>query len=819
MLMRSKPILSRFLLWIIIPMILVLSLGYGFLLQSLPQTEGVLYLEGLGSSVKITRDEHAIPHILASDDRDAFFALGYLHAQERLWQMDYKKRLGRGRLSEILGIEMLALDQFIRGHGMARAAKSALETMDESSLQVLEAYAAGINAWIDEGHQLPIEYYILDTEPEHWKPEDSILMIKLMALTLGPGHNQDLNFDLLVKELGIDKANEISPNVNTNSNAAGEISASSVTSNDLHKSLIALNDKLLRQFHVREESILGSNAWAVSGEHTTSGLPLLASDPHMSLEMPSVWYLAEIQGNRLHVTGATFPGSPVVTMGRNDSVSWGITNMMPDAVDLYVERINPLNPNQYEVDGQWVDMEIEEQLIHVKSATPSFLTDPIPPVEWQVRRTRNGPLISDAIGRVDTPLALRWTILNKEDKTFQSFLKMNYSEDLASFQTALEDYTAPGVNIIYADADNNIAHFAAGKLPIRKNSDGRLPVPGWNSEYDWNGYIPFDAMPHNINPSQGYVISANNKNHPDDYPYIISNSWGAPYRAIRIEQVIRGYLDSGKKIEVRDFVALQGDNYSLQAAELLPFLRNLPTKTSKQEMVIEQLKGWDGVISGESEPAALYEVWLRHFNSLLLSDDLNGSLLNEERGNQLQGMISRLKPKLLKNLLNNSQYLKYNWCDQINTPAQESCDDLALIALDMAINDLDGTFGFGEEWGDIFETYLPHPVLSNNQLLDVIFSRSIPGSGDRFSVKRSDWVYTVENGYRSGLAAAYRQVIDFSDENLSGFINSTGQSGHLMSKHYDDNIVPFDQMKLWPMHTGGKQKPGRESKLTLEPVK
>lgn len=815
--MKSSPILSRLIIWVIFPSILIGAIGFYFLLQALPTTEGVIKLSGLNDHVTVTRDENAVPHIVANTDNDAFFAMGYMHAQDRMWQMNYKRRIAQGRLSEILGVEALSMDKFMRAYGLVRAAKSALEHLDEQSLTVLQMYSEGVNAWIREGNVLPIEFHILDTKPELWKPEDSILMIKLMALTLGPNHEEELFFDMLVKEVGLEKANEIHPNLNPNNPAASEVYYENLAFNNLQKDLIALNNQLQQSFKTGGELSVGSNAWAVSGKYTKSGLPLLAGDPHLLTEAPSLWYLAHMKGERLNVTGATFPGAPVVLMGRNESVSWGITNMYPDAIDLYMERTNPANPNQYEKNGQWVDIEIEEQLIHIKSAGPSFLTQPIPPIKWQVRRTQHGPLISDAIGQVSTPLAIKWTALDEVDKTFKSFLDMNYAQGLASFQSAIEDYKAPAVNIIYADKENNIALFAVGKIPIRKKGNGRRPVPGWNSDYEWDRYIPFDEMPHNINPAEGYVINANNKNHADDYPYIISTSESPPYRYNRIKEVIVDSIKSGKKFEVEDFINLQGDNTSLQARELLPFLQSLPVKSEDQKELIAKLKEWDGVLSGPSDASAIYSIWLKHFNSLLLTDDLYGSMLSDERSSVLLTNIERIRPLLLIKVVQKSPDIKHDWCDQINKKEHETCEDLGLIALDETIKELSRIAGFSKKWEDINEVYLPHQPLSMT-FFDSIFSLSIEGQGDRFGVNRADWSYSREHGYRVIGGAGYRQVIDFSEENLSGFINNTGQSGHLLSKHYDDNVLAFKQLKLRPMSLANTSSEKR-SVLYLEPIK
>ncbi|KZN66277.1 penicillin acylase family protein [Pseudoalteromonas luteoviolacea] len=819
MLMHSHPILSRFIFWVIMPIILTIGIGYFYLSQSLPQKQGVIRLEGLTAPVKVVRDEHAIPHITAETDHDAFFSLGYLHAQDRLWQMNYKRRVAQGRLSEILGIDSLGADQSIRAFGLVRAAETALESLDEPAIKVLERYAAGVNAWIAEGHTLPSEFYIFDTKPEPWTPVDSLLMIKLMSFNLGPNYTIETNFDLLVKQVGLEKANEIVPNVNAKNSKAIDIYAGSEADSGIQMSLLALNEQLQKEHKTAGEVAVGSNAWAVSGEHTESGLPLLAGDPHLFIEMPSIWYLANIKGDRLHVTGATFPGTPLVFMGHNQSVSWGITNMFPDAVDVFVERVNPANQNQYEVDGEWVDMEVEEQLIYIKPDFPSFLTNPIGPIEWQVRRTRNGPLISDAIGRVERPLAIRWTALDNTDKTFQSYLGMNYAQGLDGFTEALKDYKAPAVNIIYADKDNNIASFAAGKLPIRRGGNGRLPVPGWVSDYQWERYIPFDEMPHVINPEEGYVISANNQNHPDDYPYIIANLWSPTYRLERITEVLQGHIDAGHKMTVQDFVTLQGDTESVQVREVLPFIQNLPVTTDEQKDAIEKLKSWDGVIAGDSVATTIYQAWSKHFNHLLLSDDLRGSLLYQHQGDQVQTYITRLKPTLMNQLIHKSPDIKFDWCDRINTENHESCEDLGLIALDDAIDELNRTVSLSKEWGDINEVHFSHPTFGHDSFFSDFYNRSIGGNSDRFSVNRADWMYWEGFGYRVISAAAYRQVIDLSDENKSGFINGTGQSGQVLSEHYDDNIVPFKQLQLRPMHRDQSNQSGSELTLTLEPAK
>lgn len=813
--MRSHPLLFRFLIWVVAPLLVLLAYGYSSLQKSLPQEEGVVSLSGIESSVKVVRDKNSIPHIFAANDYDAYFALGYVHAQDRLWQMNFAIRLATGRLSEILGRESLQSDKFMRTLGLKRASESALKSLDEHSIKVLESYTEGVNAWLKEGHTLPLEFQLLDVEPELWQPVNSITLVKLMAYNLGGPLNfgNELTLSALIKEVGVARANELMPNVNAE--RFSDIEAVAQLDEGVIQGLLAQNNLMQPQFNLGGEGT-GSNAWAVSGKYTQSGLPLLASDPHLGLEIPAIWYLAEIKGDRVSVTGATYPGAPIVLMGRNESIAWGTTNMLADAQDLYVVRTNPLDDNQYEVDGQWFDMEVEEEVIHVKSDFPQFLTDPIPAVKWQVRKTRHGPLISDAMGRVDRPLAFRWSALEKQDKTFQSFLNVNYASDWNSFKSAFDGYVAPAMNFIYADQKGDIGLFAAGSIPIRHHSNGRLPVPGWSSRYEWDGYIPNEALPHQLNPEHGYVSNANNKNHSEDYPYLISNVWAVPYRAERINKTIQGFIDQGKKITAQDFIALQGNVDSLQTKQLLPFFISLTPHNAQQQSAIDTLKGWDGVISGQSQEAVIYEVWLRHFNTLLISDELRGNILHEARGNDLQSFVTRLKPTFISSVVNNSNAVQFNWCDRTNTEKTETCEELALMALDGAIDEIHRQIGKGATWGEVHESYFPHLVFTNMQLLNSIFDRDIEGSGDRYTVNSGNWGYTEDHGYRTVSTGNYRQVIDLEDNTKGGFINSTGQSGNVISDHYDDNIVPFKHLQLWPMSLDTDNQ--SVSTLILEPA-
>ena len=359
----------------------------------------------------------------------------------------------------------------------------------------------------------------------------------------------------------------------------------------------------------------------MSGSRTTTGLPMLANDPHLSASIPSIWYLAEIQGDQVHAIGATFPGLPAIVIGHNERVAWGVTNVGPDTQDLYIERINPANPNQYEVDGKWQDMAVVEETIVVDGEEQ--------PLHWAARSTRHGPLISD-VTTTGAPVALRWAALDPGDTTMDAFMGLNYAANWEQFVDALRLYISPSQNVVYADVDGNIGYYAPGRIPIRAaGHDGMLPVSGWDSSAEWTGYIPFDRLPHTYNPPAGFVATANNRVVGPDYPYLISNDWAPPYRAQRITDLIEQF-SAGDKISVDDMAAIQADRTSLQVPELLPFLLSVPPADDRQRQAIAYLQDWQGELALDSVAAAIYESWMLHLERAIFEDDLRGDLYRRD---------------------------------------------------------------------------------------------------------------------------------------------------------------------------------------------
>ena len=784
-------------LLVILALVILIPLGgYFWLRTSLPLTSGMVRVDGLDGRVEIVRDRWGVPHIYASTDHDAMFGLGYAHAQDRLWQMEMNRRIGAGRLSEVLGEATLSIDKFQRTLGYYRAVATDYAALSERSRTTLDAYAAGVNAWLAEGHTLPPEFLLLGFEPGPWHPYDSLVWEKMMSWDLGGDYDLELLRQQLVQAVGPERTAQLLPPYPAD---GVDILASSdlAIAPDSAAAIFAI-DRALEQHFARGGRESGSNNWVVGGERTASGLPLLADDPHLGTSIPAIWYLAEIQGDTVHAIGATFPALPAIVIGHNEEIAWGVTNVGPDVQDLYVERINPANPNQYEVDGAWEDMTVVEELIYVDGEEE--------PIRWAARSTRHGPLISD-VSDTGAPLALRWAALDPGDTTMDAFLGLNYAADWEDFLAAQRLFVTPSQNFVYADRGGNIGYIAPGRIPIRaEGHNGMTPVPGWASEYEWQGYIPFEELPMTYNPAAGYVATANNRVIGDDYPHLLSNDWAPPFRAERIVEMIEE-LSGRAPLTVDDMAAIQGDRTSTQTRTLLPFLTSLTGQDERQQQAIDLLTNWNGELGLESTAAAVYSAWLMHLERAMFEDDLRARLYAE--------MSDRANPLFMQNVLDDPA-LAAVWCDNVlSTPAEE-CADTALTALDQALDDLTERLGANMNdwrWERLHITQYPHNPFSQVSYLKGIFHRTIANGGDRYTVNVAP--VRLSEPYVQTHAPGYRHIIDLADLNNSRFIITTGQSGNVLSSHYDDLIRPHRDVEYVPMTFGRENVQG--DVLTLEP--
>jgi penicillin G amidase len=782
--------------WIAVPVVLLLALSLWYFRQSLPLLEGRVRLPGLSEAVRIITDENGVPHIFARRDRDALFALGYAHAQNRMWQMELQRRIGQGRLSEILGKSQLPTDELMRTLGLYRVARENLQHLDATSRATLEAYCAGVNAWLAQGHVLPVEFQLLGLRPEPWKPEDSLLQIKLLAWSLDRNYRLELAFSSLTRSLGVQRARQLRGNYPKQS-----VLVTGRSAPPAHNiaSMLALIDRTDHMLRLAGEAA-GSNAWVISGRYTESGRPILANDPHLKTQLPSIWYLAELQGDKLHVCGATIPGLPWVITGHNETIAWGVTALDADTQDIFLERMNLDNDNLYEVDGRWEAVSVATERINIRADFPEILHQDVAPVMWAARSTRHGPLISDALGRIDSPMALQWPALKADDLSYSAFLAIDYARDWSAFKQALAIYTAPTLNFVYADTSGNIGYVAAGEVPIRKSGDGSLPVPAWTSQFDWVGVIPRSALPDSFNPPSGYIVTANNKIHDDGYPYFISRDWAPGYRADRITQLITDEIKTGRKLTVPDVIHMQGDEKNLQAAQVLRLFLSVSPRAPQERRALKYLRDWNLQADEHSVGASIYHAWLRRFCGSLLEEAMKVDTLYSERDHG--SAYDRIFPQFLSELAAGRMQ---EWCDIPDTAKVESCTDRALSSLDAALKDLAQIGGRemdGWQWGEIHRAYYPHSLFTNIRILDQIFDRSIPHGGDAYTVDVAPSVLSKGKGFLDEAGASYRQVIDTADFGRSRFINNTGQSGNIFSRHYDDFVRRHQKLSLVPMTFG-----------------
>jgi penicillin amidase len=763
--------------------VVLLAGAWLYLRQSLPQTQGEVRLAGLAAPVEVMRDRYGIPHIFAASLEDASFALGYAHAQDRLWQMEMSRRIAAGRLAEILGAGALETDRFLRTLGVRRAAEANLRQLDAVTRKLLDAYAAGVNAFLATDPVLPPEFWLTGARPEPWSPVDSVGWVKMMAWDLGGNWRSELLRMHLAKTLPMARINQFLPPY------PGEQAPVLPDLKELYETL-GRDAVQLARFAPDNEG-LGSNNWVVSGERSASGKPLLANDPHLGLTAPPVWYFAHLSAPGMNVIGATLPGVPGVTLGRNERIAWGFTNTGPDVQDLYIEKLDasggylaPDGPRQFQ---------IIEETIKVKGAEPEKL---------HVRISRHGPVISDVVrsAKDDAPrghvIAFAWTALAEDDRTVQSALGMARARDWNGFLAAARDFESPQQNMVYADVDGNIGFVAAGRVPIRKPANdlkGMAPAPGWLAKYDWDGYIPFEQLPRSFNPLSGAVVTANHRITPPGYAPFISSEWQPPYRADRIQQL----LDATPKHTVESFAKIQADVLSLAMRELLPKLLATRPRSEEARQVIALLSKWDGTIAADRAEPLIAWAWWRELARALYADEL-GEAFNanwQSRAVFTRGVLS-------------GDADQARWCDDVRTPAVETCEEILAVSLEAALADLHKRYGGDAaswRWGAAHPALHEHRPFGRQPLLAKVFDIRVPSPGDSYTVdvgrnNLNDEAQPFANRHAPSLRAIY----DLSDLEKSLYIHSGGQSGNIFSPHYAAFTEAWAKNEYIPMRMDRK---------------
>lgn len=789
-----------------------------------PASGGVTVRAGVtppAAALRIERDADGIPTIHAASMLDAIWGLGYAHAQDRLWQLETHRRIGSGRLSEAFGEAALESDRFIRALGVRRAAQRQWDTLSAEGRAALQAYTAGVNAWITQGLKAsPPEYLLLGIRPEPWTPVDSLAWQIMMAWDLGGNWNLELLRLRLALTMPTDRIGQLMPPYPGEAPPAVADYAAlfrelKVASAGAPKLAAAPASPPGLPFRL-EPGVegTGSNNWVVHGSRSQTGAPLLANDPHLKLTTPALWYFARLQTPDVKVAGATMPGLPVVVLGQNAHVAWGWTNTGPDVQDLYLEQVKPGDASQYRTPDGWAPFEVHEETIAVRGK---------PPVTLRVRATRHGPVVSDAgtmddVLGIDAPgaapryaIAMRWTALDAPNTTLDATLGFNRARSVDEFVQASAGFVAPMQNMVVADQLGRIGFVAAGRVPLRAPEHtlrGLVPAPGWEARYDWTGFLDPTVTPREFDPPRGWIATANQRIHPADYPHHLTHDWTLPYRQQRIETL----LAATPKHSLDTLRAIQADETSIATAKLLPLLRQARSDHRAAAAAQQQLLNFDGVMTADRAAPLIFWAWMRQLTHGLLADDLGAPMLDRALGftsfrDGIEGILARQDAA---------------WCDDRGTPAAESCPDQVNAAFTRALEELTDRLGPDPSrwrWGDVHQARAEHRPFSRVPPLNLLFETRTPTGGDTYTVNvsrvnlRAD--RTTGERYLNEHAASLRALYDLRDPLQSRFMHSSGQSGLPWSRHYRSFLEPWARVQYRPLWPAPEVAP--EAVLTVSP--
>ncbi|MEX2455351.1 MAG: penicillin acylase family protein [Rhodospirillaceae bacterium] len=772
--MPSKLLNSRH-LYLKLPAILLAVLAVAcaaaflWLRTSLPVLSGTVTVQGLQQEAEILYDVNGIPHIRAGSAGDAYFALGYAHAADRLFQMDFMRRLARGRLSEVIGPSTVGLDRSMRTLGLGLLAEETYRRLPPRARAVLEAYSAGVNAGLEtRSGALPPEFIALRYRPERWTPPDSLVWGRLMALRLAGNWRTEALRAGLAERLDADRIGDLWP---ADDGTPPPTLSAALRDTDLAGTVRGLLGALPDQ--MRQMS--ASNSWAVAGKLTDTGRPLLANDPHLGYQAPGLWYLARISAPGLEIAGATVAGVPFHILGHTDRFAWAFTTTDSDTQDLFVERLSEGETDRYDTPDGPQPFRTRTEEIAVKGAAPVLLT---------VRETRHGPVVSDLDPRIGAGLpdghvlALSAMALRADDMTPLAILDMNRAGDWAEFRAALRNFHAPQQNITFADTDGNIAFLAPGRVPVRKAGDGSVPVPGWTGEHDWTGTVPFEELPQAFNPPAGRIVNANHRVVPDDYPWYLTRDWADPYRARRIFE----RLEETELQTAATTAALQNDVLSGAAVDLLPVLFGLLRPGGDRERTAaDQLRQWDRRMTRAAAEPLVFTAWLAEINRGLYADEL-GPYFDDYFG---------LHPRVVLRMLAQ----RPEWCDDMSTAAAESCEVVVTHALERALDGLERTYGADRErwqWGKAHAATFRHPVFGRIPVLRRFADIRIAADGGPDTVNRAqNRIGNARDPFASVHGPGFRAIYDLSDLSASQFAIATGMSGNPLSRRYDNTTAAW----------------------------
>jgi penicillin amidase len=743
----------------LVALALVAALGGGAWLffRAMPSYSGRVAMAGLKSEVRVWSDAYAVPHIFAPDMNSAMRALGYLHASERLFQMETQRRAGEGRLAEMLGPELVRVDRFIRTLGFPRLAESSFAALSPDARARLQAYADGVNDRLAANrNRLPPAFLLLGDTPGPWRPVDSLVIGKLLSLQLSHNYKVEMLRARVAASMGLQKAAWFFPDMTLNAPITTEPKA------DSDHAALDPYEELARWAPFAHGA---SNEWVISGKRTTTGKPILANDPHLDLSAPILWYLARIVTPEGWVKGVTIPGTPTVLLGQNDRIAWGFTTAMTDTQDLFVETVDPKDPTRYLTPDGSQPFETRQEVIHVKGGADVTLT---------VRATRHGPVLSDvdasmrAAAGPGKVMALAFSGLGDKDTTFDAVFKLGAARNWDEFLAAMRLFQTPTQNIVFADVDGAIGYVSPGLVPVRKAGDGLSPVDGASGRFDWTGYLPFEKEPQAFNPEAGFLFNANNAVTPVSEEGVFGRDWEEPWRARRIQQ----FLDSPVKQDLDASAAMQKDHLSLAMLALKPLMASIKPASDRARQALALVAAWDGRTQADAPAPAVAETFLYQLHKALITDKTGVSFDAEAGPLAATATMSLVKEH-----------------PEICAPDPDCAATMAR-ALDAALAELAAAQGDDMSkwrWGVVQPALVEHKVYEHVPGLAWWSDLSFPSSGDFYTLDRGGGFDTPKGEPLARTqAGGYRGVFDLADPSRSRFIIATGQSGHIFSPHYRD---------------------------------
>ena len=751
-----------------------------FLRSTVPAASGTVAIAELRAPVEVVRDREDVPHIFGKTLEDLFAGLGFAHAQDRLWQMELMRRAGQGRLSEIFGEKTLDIDIFLRTLDLYGHAERSLATISQESKAALEAYARGVNAFINRdagafGARLSPEFAALRHRPEPWRPADSAVTVKMMALKLSTNLRQEIA-RLTYAAQGLTSAEIADLMPVEDDNPAPPLPELSQLYPLRHVAGIPPPTAM-----AAVDTLLGggaSNNWVVSGARTRSGKPLLANDPHLRLSAPSVWYLAHLAllepgKGTANIVGASLPGTPLVVLGRGDKIAWGFTTTGADEQDLFIEKINPDNPSEYLTSEGWRRFQSEDMTIQIRGSGTRVV---------QRRTTRHGPVLPGLYRNLQKVLgegyvaALQWTALSDDDTTLAAGIFDPHLRNVADYMEKMRLYVVPMQSMVVADTTGGIGLIAPGRVPIRDQANrvaGRAPVPGWDPIYDWQGFLRFDELRRVENPPAGAIATSNARIVGPEYPHHLTYDWDAPYRQQRLKELV---LDRSGH-DIGTMRSAQMDVVSPANVRLKPLmLASARAGESTETAVLDRLEAWDATMGGEAAEPLIFTAWVREIVKAIWSDDL---------GPAFELFFDRRATALIRVL--EGRALARDWCDDRTTPARESCATVAAAALTSALADLDKRYGSNRTqwtWARAHPAHGEHNPFGLLPVIGSYFNVEVPSSGDDYTLNRGKMDFGEEPPFANREASSYRAIYNLADLDSSLYIQSTGQSGNPFSPFY-----------------------------------